>query len=166
MPAKKGLRFTKTILERIMYLDPLEFYQRAFAFLDPFKRTQGRIPFDALIPITPDGICDCGCDKPLTGRRRRWATDQCSMFIEHIWQILYGNPRRIKTYIKKYHGNHCSVCGADGRQVKLQLEHTVPVKLGGGACWLNNFSLMCLSCHAPKTKLDLIAIRAFKKKKK
>lgn len=36
----------------------------------------------------------------------------------------------------------------------VKLDHIVPVKFGGGGCWLNNYQLLCHNCHVQKTNLD------------
>lgn len=44
--------------------------------------------------------------------------------------------------------------GANGIVAWIKVDHVVPVKLGGGACWLSNYQLLCHDCHVGKTNTD------------
>lgn len=36
----------------------------------------------------------------------------------------------------------------------IDIDHIVPVKLGGGGCWLSNYQPLCKPCHKTKTVAD------------
>lgn len=59
-------------------------------------------------------------------------------------------------------GNECARCGADGRQVRLELDHVVPVAEGGEDT-LENAQLLCDDCHKPKTQREAARGRARRK---
>jgi len=54
--------------------------------------------------------------------------------------------------IREY-GNQCARCGADGEDVRLELDHRIPVA-EGGTDTLDNAQLLCPMCHAPKTQAE------------
>ena len=111
-----------------------------------------------------DEICACGCGKLLTGRRKRWATDECEKFAVAIRFIVAGYFETIKKYLRLYHGWKCSFCNCEDKihytcqngicVSFIKIDHIIPVKLGGGACWLSNYQLICHDCHVDKTNKD------------
>ncbi len=72
--------------------------------------------------------------------------------------------RRLRAAAIRRDGNHCSQCGADGRQVRLDLDHIINVKRGGQDT-LDNARLLCRPCHQPKTQAEARAGIAAKKAK-
>lgn len=133
---------------RVMFLDPSIFYERQY--VNPKSRFNFNVSLTTLFPKIK-GICSCGCGRQLEGRRTRWSSDECSYFAFDVFAIISGRPETIKWYVGKYHGQKCCKCGST---CDLELEHTIPVKHGGGSCWLNNYTLMCKRCHKKKTKQD------------
>jgi 5-methylcytosine-specific restriction protein A len=74
------------------------------------------------------------------------------------WQ---SEPGRVNTpewralrrlYIRLF-GNYCTRCGVDGRDVRLELDHVVPVA-EGGMDDIDNVQLLCVVCHKPKTQAE------------
>jgi 5-methylcytosine-specific restriction endonuclease McrA len=127
----------------------------------PYKRHQ----FVSIGNLFPDidGLCSCGCGKELTGRRSRWATNDCQNYAVAVRFILAGHTNTIKRYMRLYYGWKCSQCGcsdkghemgANGTVAWIKIDHIVPVKHGGGACWLSNYQLLCHDCHTGKTNND------------
>lgn len=58
-------------------------------------------------------------------------------------------------------GNQCAKCGADGDDVRLELDHIIPVAEGGQDD-LDNAQLLCPPCHKPKTQQEAARGRARK----
>lgn len=119
----------------------------------------------SIVHIFPkvNGVCACGCNQPLTGKRRRWATNECEYFAVAVRFILYGNAETISKYMRIYYGWKCFGCGCEdkghdmgknGIVAWIKIDHIIPVKLGGGACWLSNYQLLCHDCHTGKTNKD------------
>jgi hypothetical protein len=96
--------------------------------------------------------CSCGCDTILPPRHRRWAKNDCMLFARDVGLILYGKTPLIKTYLSFVLKNECARCKT--KKVKLYLDHIIPVKKGGGSCWLSNYQYLCFKCHVIKTKED------------
>jgi len=104
-----------------------------------------------MFPDRKDGYCSCGCGAALVGRRRRWATNECTKFALGVWAIIDGQVGTFEYYVGKYNGKKCAGCRS---RRQLKVDHIVPVKHGGGGCWLSNFQLLCHACHVIKTNKD------------
>lgn len=65
-------------------------------------------------------------------------------------RLLNGDAGFVRSILLKIHGDTCCNCGAG----KTVADHIVAVCNGGGACWLNNYQLLCGNCHVTKTRLD------------
>ncbi len=108
-------------------------------------------------------LCACGCGREVIGNRRRWATDECQSFAVAVRFIIYGAADSIAKYLRLYYGWRCCRCncedkghdmGRNGCVSWIKVDHIIPVKLGGGACWLSNYQLLCHDCHVNKTNID------------
>lgn len=101
------------------------------------------------------GVCD-HCGKPLTGRRRRWCSDECSTveFYAHDWSST-------RKAAKRRDGHRCVKCGAaetvdHNLRSNLEVNHIVP-RNGAGysmGCWnhLDNLETLCHDCHVEVTR--------------
>lgn len=141
--------FKKPFQKRVAFFDPTEIYARQP--VDPFRRVQATLSFALMFP-NKDGLCACGCGRNLTGRQRRWATEDCSSFAYNVWAIIDGRRDTIAFYVSKLNGGYECKCGQGEGDSKL--DHIIPVKHGGGGCWLNNFQWLCHKCHVKKTNED------------
>jgi len=153
-PIIVALPFKKTRIKtewhkRVLFLDPSEIYNRQT--IKPYQRVQTHLTFPEMFPARADATCACGCGAEISGRRRRWASSDCTKFATTVWAIIDGQTGAISTFVKKYYGAKCSVCGS---RKELKADHIIPVKHGGGGCWLSNFQLLCHSCHVAKTNQD------------
>lgn len=128
---------------------------------NPYKRFQ-HVDITILFP-SEGGLCACGCKQVVHKPRYRWATDECQYFAVAIRRIVYGAQDTIASYLRLYYGWECSRCGcndkghdygANGVVAWIKVDHIIPVKLGGGACWLSNYQLLCHDCHVGKTNDD------------
>ncbi len=72
----------------------------------------------------PDGLC-AWCGDPLTGRRRRWCSDDCGMAWgrQHIWNW-------VRAAVVKRDGG-CVVCGAARYEDHLEVNHIEPRRGAG-----------------------------------
>jgi hypothetical protein len=59
--------------------------------------------------------------------------------------------------------NQCYLCDKEFYNIReLELEHKIPVMLGGDITDINNLALVCRKCHKGKTIIDLKIIRGLK----
>ena len=148
LPFKK-LRIRASWFKRVLFFNPAEIYERTQ--VDVYRRIQNQLEFSILFPKKEGKLCACGCDALLSGRRTRWATNECARFAAEVWRIIDGQTPHIAAYLRRYYGYSCAACGVTN---SLKVDHIIPVKHGGGGSWLNNFQLLCHSCHVIKTNSD------------
>lgn len=145
---------------KVVELDPTEFYQRIK--IDPFRRIQtskSGLSLTTLFPNPAPKICACGCGKSLTGRKHRWDNEKCTQFALTVLRVIQGDADTIKDLLWLYNSAYCCYkCGLIGGY--LELDHIVPVHKGGGSCWLNNYQLLCKSCHLEKSIAERKALAA------
>lgn len=142
--------------DRILQFDPVGLYERIGSKINRFSRANTWPSYDLAFPKVP-GFCSCGCGQALTGRRTRWATDKCSDFAFTVIGIIVGRVAVYTPLVFAYYGHKCAECDADagpGKGVFLEIDHTFPVKHGGGGCWLDNLKPICQPCHKNKTCRD------------
>lgn len=149
----KELERLKPRTLRVLFFDPTPIYNKleAAAMGDPFKRTNHINPY-TIFPQDIKHFCACGCGQLLTGRKTRWASEECSSFAYNVQRIISGHPSIYIPYVLKYYGHLCTACG--DMDQKLEIDHIIPVWAGGGLCWLSNLRPLCISCHKQKTKAD------------
>ena len=161
-------------IERVLNYDPADVY--SYIEVDHTKRKQ-TVGMEKMWPKL-NGVCSCGCGKTLTGRQRKWATDDCERFAAGVHNIIGGDTGTIGFYLAKYFDKYeCAHCGSsmcpdmeDRRWAKrfasgncewLEKDHIISVKAGGGGCWLSNYQLLCLVCHQKKSARDRVAAIRF-----
>ena len=66
---------------------------------------------------------------------------------------------------KEIYQGICDECKKEFPLKKLELEHIIPVKIGGSLIDKNNLRLICKKCHPKKTNVDILIINFFKKAK-
>lgn len=69
--------------------------------------------------------------------------------------------KRLREIAKVRLGYWCARCGAEGYQVRLELDHVTPVAEGGEDT-LDNAQWLCATCHKPKTQAEAKRGRARK----
>lgn len=143
-------------LKQLVLFDPISVYQRLEKTkdLDPYRR-QNSLSMVTMFPNTEAGFCACGCGKELSGRKTRWATKNCSKLPLNVHTIISGHSYTLDI-CRIIFGTNCVDCGAEESWTKPrhELDHQIPVKFGGGGCWLNNYVFRCKSCHRDKTNKD------------
>ena len=107
------------------------------------------------------------CRGPVTKPRRTFCSDACV----HEWKIR-SSPSYVRKEVKKRDRGVCQCCGFDVRAAerawrlqkppgtdraarkawraarpRWEADHIVPVADGGGECGLDNYRLLCRTCH-------------------
>lgn len=148
-------------IERVLFLDPSDLYNRVGHLIDPYKRIQS-IGMEQMFP-KQSIICACGCGKNAKASdkfkedgitpqwQRKWFNDECASFAGACLSIINNTFQVTAKYITWYYGKKCDDC-TDG--YGLELDHTIGVKHGGGGCWLSNYKWLCSKCHRNKTNID------------
>lgn len=99
--------------------------------------------------IQESGFCACGCGKQLTGKKKKWATEDCAYTAYIKFAIIKGDTKIIRQELFKRDKGVCCYCG--NITSTWHADHIKEVCRGGGACNLNNFQTLCLRCHKQKT---------------
>ncbi len=132
---------------RVVFFDPAPIYERISELINPNKRIQSGLNIELMFPSRNDGICRCGCGHPA---KRSWATSSCSNFCWKVYFIICYGTQYARKFIETYYGSNCMSCSGNG----CDIDHIIPVKHGGGGCWLSNFVPLCKKCHNDKTRKD------------
>jgi len=138
----------------------------ALGKIQPFKRRQN-IAVDDVLPAQPAGLCACGCGNRVQPPRRKWARDHCSNFGYAVQDILLGNTKNIGVWLKRQllaAGRPICCAGCEKKSPRYDVDHKLAVALGGGGRWLDNYQLLCPSCHAQKTTNDRKLIAAARRR--
>lgn len=144
--------------------------------LYPFRRYQSGLSIQSAYPMRTDGKCACGCDALLSGRRTRWATNECQRNAVEQFRLLKGDGQTIRRLVWERDKGVCRGCGLeclggrpftpehlalqkDARRGKRSLDtweadHIIPVERGGAACGLDNIQTLCVRCHRQKTAAE------------
>lgn len=80
----------------------------------------------------------------------------------------FKENRKSVNFIKKElfnSSNHCYLCSDCFTLNELELEHKIPVEIGGHLFKQDNVCLCCVKCHRKKTQIDLSVIRQIKSTK-
>lgn len=100
------------------------------------------------------------CGKPVIGRRcdAKYCSNDCSwdFYVRNNWRLL-----RIK--IMRRDRFTCQQCGDRRSRVKineryrrnLQVDHKVPLCMGGREFDEENLWTLCIACHMEKTRMEL-----------
>ena len=107
------------------------------------------------------------CRGPVAKPRRTFCSDACV----HEWRVR-SSPSYVRKEVKKRDKGVCQLCGFDVRAAertwrqqkppgtdrrarklwraakpRWEADHIVPVADGGGECGLDNYRLLCRTCH-------------------
>lgn len=151
--------YTGNVGERVILFDPSGVYSRIS--INKYERYQSGLSLCDMFPAL-DGICACGCKKELSGRRKKWATDDCSSFAFGVFSIIRGGTDYVRRLMQGYLEYKCCKCGCENYIIEapnsifsgLQVDHILAVQNGGGGCWLGNYQFICHRCHSVKTTGD------------
>lgn len=137
-------------ITRLLFEDPAPAYERVKDLFDPYSRYNKQITFDYMFPKREDGLCSCGCGRPVKKAKKQWASNECQKYAIGVWLIITGNTQYIHGILKNYTPEACFKCG----ESPCEADHIVPVNGGGGGSWLSNFQFLCKECHKIKTRED------------
>lgn len=74
------------------------------------------------------------------------------------------NAITTKKKLIKIKGNVCYICKKEFNKLcYLELEHKIPIQVGGHLFNNNNVELVCKRCHVNKTRVDIKTINMMKK---
>ncbi|MBW2970661.1 HNH endonuclease [Candidatus Woesearchaeota archaeon] len=71
---------------------------------------------------------------------------------EHTWEFVRKDVLKRDKY-------RCSICNQRFRKTQLDVDHIVPINMGGKPFEKNNLRTLCKECHKKKTKLDRWALK-------
>ena len=124
--------------------------------LDHWQRYQKGLVMEQLYP-TISGRCSCGCGNELSGRKKRWASRECSRNAYIRFAIIKGDLKIIRRELWARDEGFCQCCGVFDEN--WQADHAWPIHNGGGGCELSNLQTLCPSCHQAKTSDQLASQR-------
>lgn len=93
------------------------------------------------------------CDKLITGKRRRYCSDNCYYLF-----ITKNNHSWLRSKLIKERLGHCEGCYLIFEEPQLILDNKIPIALGGNEFDENNLQILCLKCNKDKTKADFSKI--------
>lgn len=78
--------------------------------------------------------------------------------------VLKGNsPQELKDKLIKKNCLKCYICNKEfNSKHSFELEHKIPVSIGGKIFCLSNLGLVCFKCHSEKTSIDKKVINIIK----
>ena len=82
---------------------------------------------------------------------------------KHDWLEYYDQDIYVKRYSKGSGFNPFRIKHVIPKQFAPEMDHIIPVAMGGSILGHDNIQMICYSCHKIKTKTDMINIRNNKK---
>ena len=67
------------------------------------------------------------------------------------WRITAARYRRYQLRAGTW---TCAECAADGRYIRLEIDHVKPLNEGGAAYDFGNLQPLCATCHVRKTRKE------------
>lgn len=77
---------------------------------DPYLRVTPGYTMRVMFP-TQKGVCACGCGKKLSGRRTRWASNECAHQAMRLYDIRCGRADAVRKALMQRDAGMCSGCG-------------------------------------------------------
>lgn len=111
------------------------------------------------ISDTPDKFDESGnklcrnCDKLIAEGRRHYCSKKCmdEFNRNHFWYFIRKDILRGDKY-------RCGICKKRFRKKELDVDHIIPVQMGGKLFEKANLRTLCKECHKSKSKLDKEAL--------
>jgi 5-methylcytosine-specific restriction endonuclease McrA len=99
---------------------------------------------------TINGTTVCrNCTNPVPPRRKHYCSDSCLTEFNrnNSWYWVRKDVLRRDRF-------RCSICGERKRKALLDVDHIIPLQMGGKHFDKGNLRTLCKECHKAKTKLD------------
>ena len=111
------------------------------------------------ISDTPDRFNSYGnklcrnCDNLVAEGRRHYCSEACMEEFNrnNTWYYVRMDVLRRDKY-------KCSICEKRFRKTQLDVDHIIPVKMGGKLFDKDNLRTLCRECHKAKSELDREAL--------
>lgn len=89
------------------------------------------------------------CGDPVTRGRRHYCSDSCmdAFNRDNSWFWVRKDILRRDKY-------RCSICKQRFRKRELDVDHIIPVRIGGNPFDKANLRTLCKACHKAKSRLD------------
>jgi 5-methylcytosine-specific restriction endonuclease McrA len=93
------------------------------------------------------------CGTIVPPRRRNYCSDECmNTFVRsNYWFYVRKDVLKRDKY-------RCSICNQRLRKCELDVDHIIPVQMGGQLLDKNNLRTLCRQCHRAKSSLDREAL--------
>jgi 5-methylcytosine-specific restriction endonuclease McrA len=101
------------------------------------------------------GIRLCrNCSNPVAKGRRHYCSSKCmhEFVRNNLWAWVRLDVLRRDNY-------KCSICGHRFGRSQLDIDHIIPVQMGGELFKKENLRTLCKGCHKAKTRLDADALK-------
>ena len=121
--------------------------------INRYSRYQKSFHMGIMFPDKKDGLCGCGCGRPLPPRKKRWYSKQCQLECHIRASIIKGDSQMIRRLLFILDEGFCRACGVYDEN--WQADHILPVHKGGGGSGLENYQTLCVECHKAKTYKDV-----------
>lgn len=102
----------------------------------------------------PDGSKLCrNCDNPVSKERRHYCSSVCmkEFYRKNSWHM-------VRMDVLKRDGYRCSICLIRKIKSELDVDHIIPVRMGGKFFEKENLRTLCRECHKAKSRLDSQAL--------
>lgn len=115
------------------------------------------------ISDTPDKFNNVGnklcrnCDNPTDKNRRHYCSKICmdTFNRNNTWYFVRKDVLRRDKY-------KCSICKKRFKKAELDVDHIIPIQMGGTFFEKANLRTLCKSCHRAKTSLDQKSLESIK----
>ncbi|MGM5484675.1 MAG: HNH endonuclease [Nanobdellota archaeon] len=89
------------------------------------------------------------CENPVAKGRRHYCSKRCmeEFTKNHVWSFVRRDVLRRDKY-------RCSICKKRFRKRELDVDHIIPVHMGGQLFDKENLRTLCRGCHKAKSRLD------------
>jgi 5-methylcytosine-specific restriction protein A len=112
------------------------------------------------ISDTPDRFDEKGqrlcrnCELPVSEKRRHYCSSDCMEEFNrnNSWFFVRKDVLRRDNY-------RCSICKKRFRKALLDVDHIIPVRMGGMLFDKANLRTLCKECHKAKSDLDREALK-------
>ena len=93
------------------------------------------------------------CDNRVAPHRKHYCSEKCMKEFNrnHTWRFVRKDVLRRDNYV-------CGICRKRFRKHQLEVDHIIPVQMGGELFDKKNLRTLCKDCHTFKTILDREAL--------